>query len=94
MLTAYRNRLRGPAEVAKQFDEALKVDDIPAAERLLERGLKLEKVARSSGRASLSQAKSAAVARRCSPMGADPNAADEEGSTLLMIQRGRTGSTS
>lgn len=86
MLTAYRNSSEAQRKWAKQFDEALKADDIPAAERLLERGLKLEKVFGPRDAPPLSQAKSAAVARLLLAHGADPNAADEEGSTPLMIQ--------
>ncbi len=68
----------------KEFVEALKLNDVGKAERLLDRGFDIRQAIDHDGRAPLMEAQTAEVARFLISHGADVNQRDEDGLTPLM----------
>ena len=68
----------------KEFVTALKANDLPKAERLIDRGLNLRRVIDTRGKPPLMEAQTAEVARFLIQRGADVNQRDEHGMTPLM----------
>jgi len=84
VLKLYRGSTDTQKRWRKEFEAALKVDDLPKIERLVERGLDLKQGMDRHGKSALTMTKSAGVARFLIDHGADVNAVDEDGITPLM----------